>query len=123
MKFSAAIIIAFAAMANAIAVPIAAAAPAEGDRNAVIAPSVNAHFSGTFDEKGSLVEVVGDITDPDLQRHWGGSYFILDEIVAFKGTIILTRIAFEIAGPGYRQPWIMENYYNKFPAAIYYNKS
>ncbi|APA14930.1 hypothetical protein SS1G_14379 [Sclerotinia sclerotiorum 1980 UF-70] len=137
MKFSLATIIVCAAIANAAAFPAPEAAV--GDPNAVIAPSVETHFSGQFDATGALVAKEDNETDQALQKRIA-PVVVVAGIAAIKGIAILTKIAVEIgqqtiANLGkwnetrekFTQAttlamWNRNPDYNKFPAVACYNK-
>ncbi|APA16003.1 hypothetical protein SS1G_10104 [Sclerotinia sclerotiorum 1980 UF-70] len=152
MKFSIATIIACAAIANAAALPAPAPVAAVGDPNAVVAPSIETHFSGQFDANGVLFPKEDNETDQALQKREEDNetdqalqkriapLVIMGTALAIKGVGILTKIAVEVAGDTLKnlkkwnetreaftqkttlEMWKRNPDYNKFPAVACYNK-
>lgn len=100
MKFSIVTILACAAIAQAVALPQAAAttsadAPLSTAPNSVIPDSTESHFSGQFDASGSLVAKVDDEPTQALQKRVAPIVAVAG-IAAIKGIAILTKIAIEL---------------------------
>ncbi|KAJ8063453.1 hypothetical protein OCU04_007329 [Sclerotinia nivalis] len=137
MKFSIATIITCVAIVNAAAFPAPVAAV--GDPNAVVAPSVETHFSGQFDATGTLIAKEDNETNPALQKRIA-PVVVIAGIAAIKGIAILTKIAVEIGQQTIAnlgkwnetreaftqkttlEMWARNPDYNKFPAVVCYNK-
>ncbi|KAF5869647.1 uncharacterized protein Bfra_010844 [Botrytis fragariae] len=144
MKFSVITLLACAAIAQGAALPQAAAttsadAPISTAPNSVVPASTESHFSGQFDASGSLVAKVDDEPTQALQKRIA-PVVVVAGIAAINGVAILTKIAVEIgsqtianlgkwndAREKFTQTttanmWSRNPDYNKYPAAVCYNK-
>ncbi|KAA8573645.1 hypothetical protein MFRU_001g03900 [Monilinia fructicola] len=149
MKFSAATIIAFAVMANAVALPANVIGGPDGpdedvaitstNPNAVVLASVETHFTGTFTGAGVLAP--GQEPVPASQgEQKRAAIAIMVGAVALKGAGLLTKFAIEIAAEfisdlgqwnkareTFTQTTTLEMWkrnpdYNRYPAVVCYNK-
>ncbi|CAD6455024.1 49425a7a-c500-48da-8952-3b8c7ecc8bb7 [Sclerotinia trifoliorum] len=139
MRFSIATIIAFVAIANAAALPVAAPEAAVGDANAVVESSVDTYFSGQFNGAGALVSKDADEVNQALQKRDPATITVL-AIAGVAAIAKLTEIAIELASQTLAnvqkwnpareaftrkttlEMWNRNPDYNKYPAVACYNK-
>ncbi|TGO31592.1 hypothetical protein BHYA_0499g00020 [Botrytis hyacinthi] len=138
MKFSVITLLACAAIVKGAAIT-SADAPLSTAPNSVIADSTEDHFSGYFDASGSLVAKVDDEPSQALQKRVAPIVAVAG-IAAIAGVGILTKIAIELGAQTLENlgqwnevrekftqettlnMWARNPDYNKYPAAVCYNK-
>ncbi|RAL61617.1 hypothetical protein DID88_009654 [Monilinia fructigena] len=141
MKFSVATILAFAVMSNAAALPANVIGGPDGPDQDVTVTStnVNAVIPASFSSSGSLTPGEEPVSAPQGQQK-RAAIAIMVGAVALKGAGLLTKFAIEIGADFIKdlgqwnkarevftqtttdQMWKRNPDYNRYPAAVCYNK-